>query len=65
MKNINKTVDQVEKFIGKVINDAEAPVKKVLDFVKKHKKLIFMIVVAYLVFKYVFGEDGGEAIEED
>ena len=60
MKKINTMVEELQNFIESVIDKAEAPVKKVLNFVKKHRKLIFAIVVAYLVFKYVFGEESDE-----
>ena len=60
MKKLNNLADEIQAAIEKVITKAEEPVKKVLEFAKKHKRLIFIIVLTYITFKYVFGSDDDE-----
>ena len=57
MKEINKTVEEVETLLNRIVKEAQTPVKQVLAFVKQHKKLIFTVALGYIVFRYLFNEE--------
>ena len=63
MKKLNKVASNIENQIAKAIKEVERPLKGIFQFITKHKKLILTLSVIYVVFNYLFTEDG-EADEE-
>lgn len=57
MKNVNKAMVEVEQMLDRVFKEAESPIKSVLSFVRKHKRMIFTLALVYVVFKYMFADD--------
>jgi hypothetical protein len=60
MKKLNKVLENVEGSLDELIKEASKPLKGVLEFVGKHKKILLVVGVMVLVFKYLFNEEEEE-----
>jgi hypothetical protein len=57
MNKFSKTFKNVENDLEGLIESVKAPANSVLEFIKNHKKLIFTLVVGYLVYRYLFYDE--------
>lgn len=60
MKKLEKTITQIENdvetFAKKIFGEVKKPVESIVNFVKKHKKILAILAVAYIGFNYLFAE---------
>lgn len=54
---IDAVVEKVEGKLMELEKTVEAPIKALIGFVKKHKKLIVILALGYLVVHFLFNED--------
>jgi len=63
----NKTLEKFEKQINKYSEGPKRLFKELIEFLKKHKKLLITLGIAYIAFEFLFGEEveDEEEVEED
>lgn len=64
MIKLNRVLTDVEGAINKLLKEANKPLRGILEFLNKHKKLILAIGVVIFIFKYLFNEGEGKEQEE-
>jgi len=65
-----KTIEKkINKAVDKLTNSSDGFLKQLLNslmgFVKRHKKLIFIVVLIYVVFVFLFGEETVKKQDDD
>jgi hypothetical protein len=53
---IEKVFTNAEEKIEEIMDGVKKPLDNVVDFIKKHKKIIFMLVILYATYSYLFDE---------
>lgn len=57
MKKINESFEKLENDIEKVSGMVEEPVENMMTFIKEHKKVLMIVAIIYIIYRYLFSED--------
>ena len=57
---IQKTLNKLENTFEDIIDDLKKPISEIIEVLKRHKKLIVIGVVGYLIYRYLFETDTEE-----